>query len=81
MIDRMFILKDDNFRTYEDADHCYERLRCGDPCYKMWGLESYEITEDDLKHLMDGGVLWFEINGEYAMLLRVKCDRSKEKEK
>lgn len=38
----------------------------------LWGLENKEITELELEALLEGKRLWTNINGEYAMTIRLK---------
>ena len=52
-----------------DFEH-YDMHEKTDPCY---GLERFEITENDIKHLKNGGKLYTTVNcDEYAIEIVLK---------
>lgn len=61
--------------TCEDWDEYSEELKTisiGDDINCLFGMESYNLTEQQLNELRNGKVLYGTINGEYAFVIRLK---------
>lgn len=53
----MYVTDFEQYEMDEEVDTCY-------------GIETYQITEEDIEHLRNGGKLYSTINGgEYAILI------------
>lgn len=38
----------------------------------LYGMDTYNITEKDIKALLDGKILYSDENGEYATLIKLE---------
>ena len=50
-------------------------LDYGDRFDDLWGVESIELSRDDITALQEGKVLRASVNDEYAVLIRIKNDK------
>ena len=66
-------IKEDDFRW----SHGASTQEYGDEVDPMWGYETMEITKEQVIDLMMGKVLYFPVNREYAVLLRVEKENKK----
>lgn len=51
----------------------YNRINIGESIDPMWGLRTYVVSMDDLRHLESGGCLYGE-DGEYATVIALDED-------
>ena len=61
-----------NEMYFEDCRNNPKHLDYGDTFDGLWGVDVAEVNLKDIEALLTGKVLRFDVNGEYALLLRLK---------